>query len=322
MEIFMRKILLASTALVAAAGISAASAEISLSGSTKIQYISTSSNNADNASAGENGTKYGGDTNLGMSWSSTTDSGLSLSVSYDIDADEGSASITGDWGTLTFADNGNDAMGIGMGNADVVSNMRITDASDTITYNGEEAINGGRLAYSNSISGISFGIGLGDSGTGTASNETSYGVSYSSSVNGADVTIGYATANTGADNTSTSATDLNATSMTLDVTVGSIGVSMAQNTQKADNGTGAVDDLKSTNFGVTYAITDSLTLQAASVAASGTSSGTSGYKYDESAYGIAYTIASGVSLAVSYSDYSQSDNTAGSGTNVQLSVAF
>ena len=317
----MRKILLASTALVAAAGISAASAEISFSGSTKVQYITTSSNNADNASTGENGTSYGGDTNLGLSWSSTTDSGLSLSVSYDVDADEGSGSITGDWGTFTFND-ANEAMGIGMGNADAVSNMRIHDASDTLTYTGEEAIGGGRIAYSNSISGIEFGIGIGDSGTSTASNETSYGVSYSSSVNGDDVTIGYATASTGADNTSTSATDLNATSMTLDVTVGDIGISMAQNTQKADNATGAVDDLKSTNFGVTYAITDSLTLQAASVAASGTSSGTAGYKYDESAYGVAYTIASGVSLAVSYSDYSQSDDTAGTGTNVQLSVAF
>ena len=317
----MRKILLASTALVAAAGISAASAEISLSGSTKVQYISTSSNATDNASTGENGTSYGGDTNLGMSWSSTTDSGLSLSVSYDIDADEGSASITGDWGTLTFND-ANEAMGIGMGDADVVSNMRIHDASDSLTYTGGEAIGGGRLAYSNSISGIEFGIGLGDSGTSTASNETSYGVAYSSSVNGADVSIGYATASTGSDNTSSNSTDLNATSMTLGVTVGSIGVSMAQNTQKSDNATGVVDDLKSTNFGVTYAISDSLTLQAASVAASGTSSGSTGYKYDESAYGVAYTIASGVSLAVSYSDYSQSDDTAGTGTNVQLSVAF
>ena len=90
----MRKILLASTALVAAAGISAASAEITLSGDTKVQYISTSSNNTDNASTGENGTSYGGDTNLAAAYSTTTDSGLAISVSYDIDADEGSASIT------------------------------------------------------------------------------------------------------------------------------------------------------------------------------------------------------------------------------------
>ena len=42
MEIFMRKILLASTALVAVAGISAASAEISFSGGTDVTYTSVS----------------------------------------------------------------------------------------------------------------------------------------------------------------------------------------------------------------------------------------------------------------------------------------
>ena len=322
----MRKILLASTALVAAAGISAASAEISFSGDTKVTYTSTSSNTTDNASAGENGTAYGGGTNLSASWSTTTDSGLDLSVSFDVDSPEGSASITGDWGTISFAD-GNDAMGIGMGNADVVENMRITDASDTITYNGEEAISGGRVAYTNSISGISFGVGLGDAGNSSEANETSYGVAYSSSVNGADVSIGYASANSGAANTQVDQADLNATSMTVGVTVGSIAVSMAQNTEKADqnndNATGANQkDMKSTNLGVTYAVTDTLTLQAASVAAEGTVSGVAGYKYDESAYGIMYTIASGMTLAASYSDYSQSDGVAGSGTTVQLKIAF
>ena len=50
---------------------------------------------------------------------------------------------------------------------------------------------------------------------------------------------------------------------------------MAQNAQKADrnddnsSATG-YKDVKSTNMGVTYAITDSLTFEAASVAASGT----------------------------------------------------
>ena len=72
-------------------------------------------------------------------------------------------------------------------------------------------------------------------------------------------------------------------------------------------------------------MTDSLTLQAASVAAEGTISGTAGYKYDESAYGVMYTVASGMTLAASYSDYSQvggSGAVSGTGTTVQLKVAF
>ena len=54
----MRKILLASTALVAVAGISAASAEISLSGSADFSYTSISDDVTDNATAGENGTQW------------------------------------------------------------------------------------------------------------------------------------------------------------------------------------------------------------------------------------------------------------------------
>ena len=49
----MRKILLASTALVAVAGISAASAEISFSGSADFTYTSISDDVTDNATAGE-----------------------------------------------------------------------------------------------------------------------------------------------------------------------------------------------------------------------------------------------------------------------------
>ena len=79
-------------------------------------------------------------------------------------------------------------------------------------------------------------------------------------------------------------------------------------------------DMKSTNFGVTYAVTDSLTLEAASVAAQEQLLVTTDYKYDESAYGIAYTVASGVTLTASYSDFTQSGgggtDVSGSGTTV------
>ena len=329
MEIFMRKILLASTALVAVAGISAASAEISLSGGTDVSYTSVSDDGTDNATAGENGNSMASDTDLKAAWSTTTDSGLAISVNYDIDADSGDASITGDWGTFSF-DDGNEAMGVGGGDADSVSNMGIV-GDNTILYSGGEAINGGMIAYSNSIGGIEFGVGMGNGGTASAADETSYGVSYSSSVNGADVSVSYAAANTGAANTADDSADLSASSMAVDVTVGSISVAMAQNAQKADqnddNTSGAnQQDVKSTNFGVTYAVTDSLTLEAASVAAEGTIAGNADYKYDESAYGIAYSVASGVTLTASYSDFTQSGgggtDVSGSGTTVELSVSF
>ena len=328
----MRKILLASTALVAVAGISAASAEISLSGGSDVSYTSVSDDITDNATAGENGTTMASDTDLKAAWSTTTDSGLVIAVNYDIDGDSGDASITGDWGTFTY-DDGNEAMGVGGGDADSVSNMGIT-GSTSPTYTGGESIGGGMIAYSNTIGGIEFGIGMGDAGTSSEANETSYGVSYSASVNGADVSVSYAAANTGAANTAAASTDLSASSMAVGVTVGKVSLAAAQNAQKTDrvddnaSATGATD-MKSTNMGITYAVTDSLTLEAASVAASGTTAGSADYKYDESAYGIAYTIATGLTLTASYSDWTESGTGAstgadvsGTGTTVKLAVSF
>ena len=327
----MRKILLASTALVAVVGVSAANAEISLSGGYDFEYTSVSDDITDDPTAGENGTTMSSDIDLAASYSTTTDTGLSISVSYDIDGDTGSASIGGDFGTLTM-DDGNEAMGVGGGDADSVSNMGIV-GDNTIAYSGGEAIGGGIIAYSNTFGGIEFGIGFGDGGAASDADETSYGVSYSSSVNGADFSIGYAAASTGSANDADASADLNASSLAVDVSVGNISVSMARNAQKSDrnddNATAAtgINDLSSTNFGVSYAVSDSLTIQAASVAADGTEDGSADFKYDESAYGISYSVASGVTLDVSYSDFTQSGgggntDVSGSGTTVALGVSF
>jgi outer membrane protein OmpU len=329
MEIYMRKILLATTALIAVAGVSAANAEISLSGGYNFTYFSGSDDQTDNTTAGENGTAMGSDIDLAAKYSTTTDTGLSISVSYDIDGDTGAVSIGGDFGTLTM-DQDNEAMGVGGGDADSVEDMG-AHGDNTIEYSGGEAINGGMIAYSNSIGGIEFGVGFGDGGQASDADETSYGVSYSSSVNGADFSIGYAAASTGSANDADASVDLNASSLAVGVTVGAISIDMARNAQKSDrnddNASAAgTDDLSSTNFGVSYAVSDSLTITAASVAADGTHDATTDYKYDESAYGVAYTVASGVTLYASYSDFTQSGgggtDVSGTGTTVNLAVSF
>jgi len=325
----MRKILLATTALFAVAGVSAANADISFSGGYNFVYFSGSDDQTDNTTAGENGTSMTSDMDLKASYSTTTDTGLSISANYDVDGDVGDVSIGGDFGTITM-DQDNEAMGTGMGDANSVEDMNAV-GDNTILYNGDEDIGGGQIAYSNSINGIEFAIGFGDGGQASDADETSYGVSYSSSVNGADVSLGYAAASTGSANDADASSDLNASSLTVGVTVGGISVDMARNTRKTDrnddNSSAAnTDDLSSTNFGVSYAVSDSLSITAASVAADGTHDGSTDYKYDESAYGIAYTIASGLTLYASYSDFTQSGgggtDVSGTGTTVNLEVSF
>ena len=126
----MRKILLASTALVAVAGISAASAEISLSGNTAWGYNSWSDDASD--TGGNNNNKILSDTDLGASYSTTTDSGLAITASYDIDADESGATIGGDWGTLSWSDGG-DAQEVGQGDGLAVTVVTTGTTTGVIT---------------------------------------------------------------------------------------------------------------------------------------------------------------------------------------------
>ena len=334
----MRKILLASTALVAVAGISAANAEISLSGNTAWGYNSWSDDASDAATTGANNNKFLSDTDLGASWSTTTDAGLSVSASYDIDADETSASIGGDWGTISWSD-GADAQEVGQGDGLAVT--VVTTGTTTADYAGEEGIGGGSIAYSNSISGIDFGAGMTNGGASSLADETSFGVGYSAEVGGgATVTVGYAVGTTTADNTSATTTKAKENSLNGTVTVGDITLGFARNTKKVemnnpDNSTDyrSYEDYNSNNLSISYAVSPSLSVSAESVAAKGDQGNSTGsgmatdYKYDRTSYGLDYTIASGVALTASYSDYTQAGtNTgsavSGSSTMVRVKVSF
>ena len=334
----MRKILLASTALVAVVGISAANAEISLSGNTAWGYNSWSDDATDTATSGQNNNKFLSDTDLGASWSSTTDAGLSLSASYDIDADESSASIGGDWGQVSWSDGG-DAQEVGQGDGLAVT--VVTTGTTTADYAGEEGIGGGSIGYSNSIGGIDFGAGMTNGGATSLADETSFGVGYTAEVGGgATVTVGYATASTTADNSTATTTKAKETSLNGSVAVGDITIGFARNTKgvemnNPDNASDyrSYEDYTSNNLSVSYALSDTLSLSAESVAAKGDQGGSTAgaalatdYKYDRTSYGLDYTIASGVALTASYSDYTQagtnSSPVSGTSTMVRVKVSF
>ena len=97
----MRKVLLTSTALVAFASVASA-ADITISGDTVFNYKSISDSTS--YGAGKDGNSMASDGNLAVSSTATSDSGLTYTTSYDVDADSGDISISGDFGKLTIVD--------------------------------------------------------------------------------------------------------------------------------------------------------------------------------------------------------------------------
>ena len=92
----MRKILLSSTSMVAAATIASyATADVSVTGAFDWKYSNISSN-----VAASDGTKFGVDNEVVISFSNKTDSGLTIGGRYDVDGDvavdESSISISAD----------------------------------------------------------------------------------------------------------------------------------------------------------------------------------------------------------------------------------
>lgn len=332
MEIFMRKILLATTALVAVAGVSAANADVSFSaGSAFIYNTSSDDDSTDNATAGDNGNSFGSDTTMSGSWSSTTDSGLTISMDIDFTDLTAGTSIAGDFGTIRFDDGGGGAGDAGAGDADVTPDS--SNGDNSFDFTGGESINGGAISYTSpDLNGFNFSVGSTNGGSASNADETSVSVTYSASVNGADVSLGYATGSTGAADGESTSDDLSATSLNGSVTFGDITVTMANNkvsANNADDNKTTEYDISSNGYGIEYALTDSIALSASSVAVTGTDAGTAtagvDYKHDQSSYGIAYTVASGVTLSGTFTDFTNSNGTtdiSGTATVVKLAVSF
>ena len=326
----MRKILLATTALVAVAGVSAANADVSFSAGSAFIYNTWSDDTTNNAANGVNDNSFGSDTSMSASWSSTTDSGLSISMDIDMTDMTAGTSIGGDFGTLRFDDGGGGAGDAGAGDADVTPDS--SNGSQSFSYTGGEDINGGAISYTSpDFNGFNFSVGSTNGGSGSLTDETSMSITYSASVNGADVSLGYSSGNSGADNSSGTSIAVDATSLNASIAVGDITVTLAQNKVSGNNSDDNATqeyDISATGYGIEYALNDAMTLSASSTAVSGTAAASAAYKHDQTSYGISYTVASGVTLSGTFTDFTNnpdatgSNDVSGTATVVKLAVSF
>jgi hypothetical protein len=304
----MRKVFLASTALVALTSVASA-ADITFSGDTVFNYTSISDTTA--FGAGKDGNAMSVDGNFSVSSTATSDSGLTYTTAYDVDGDSADLSISGDFGKLSI-DGGSDGAGAsGEMSGDVAADE--TTGITTIPFDGDSAVPGGMLSYSSpSIGGLNVYVGYTDDGATNDNATTSYSFKYATEAAGASVTLGYAASSADTAETDTS-------SMGAKISSGDIALTAALNTMTV----GTTADYSGTSVGLTYTVSDAMAVQMHQKNAEDDKDAT--YDYSESAISATYTIAPGLTSAITYTSYELTDGGTkqdGSATNVELKVAF
>ena len=320
----MRKVLLATTALVAMGGVSAASADITLSGSASYNYIT-------NSGTGSTGTYDGPAKEESRDMSTTVDADIAMSSSLDngmsvsglISLHEGGVddsgwSIAGDFGTLSFGGTANDGFGatatgltadegITLSTYDGVAAAYTAAAALDIPY---KTVHNDFIPHSNvsltlpAVSGFTLGLGMTDGAT-NAADGTQWGVTYAMDAGSMDVTVSYASASAG----SGSAND--ASSAGVKVVSGDMTVVVARN---------EIDTYEASSVGASYAVSDALTVQAYT----GTTekSDTAAYEVKDTGIGLTYTVTTGLTISVTNNDFTGKGGTAGAEDGTRTVIAL
>ena len=289
----MRKILLASTALVAMTSVSAMAADISISGSSEIVLDMGDSATADDSA-------FVTEHDISISFSNTTDSGLTTSMSYGMDdsdnnADDLIVSIAGDFGKFSYTGAADDHALTAVDN----------EASGTAEENAGPAGNAPANAYTGGLSGIGnqhvtyafptvmenlgVAVSLGNNAAGEAA---SYAITYSMDM--ISLVYGEVRGHTQTD------THVGAT-----VNVGAAKIMVAKNTNDEDG----VDN-DATLMGATYAVSPELTL---GMEMDKGENGTAADDYEMTSFGATYAIAPGLSTSITSAETDYGTN--GTDTN-------
>jgi hypothetical protein len=319
----MRKVLLATTALATVAGVaSVASADVSISGAVQWQYYTVSDDNTTRSSDAA----MSQDTDVNITFSTTTDNGLTMSFNQNLGSssvDTSSSSISGDFGTIEFT--------AGSGSAHAASSYQVTaptasggygdatgikDSGDVAFTNGmsvneaeiDDGEDGALNYHSPSFAGLTFGIGTSHITATEADSSTSFGIKYAGSAGDIGYTLGYGSYDKG---------DVEASIFGAQVSMNGITVGAARATDKAS----ATDDAEVTSYGITYKVSDAVTLSAGMNKSENMSLSTT-KELEVTSIGVLYTIAPGLTASLgSHSfDYKTGGTTNNDGTVTQAEV--
>ena len=318
----MRKLLLGTTALAAAATLTAnaALADVSIAGMLEWSYNSRSSNIAT-----ADGTTFTQDSDMQISFSNKTDSGLDLGMTVDFDTDGGalgndetSLSIGGGFGKVVLGSNDAAADSFIIDESDLIAEDEgPVQASATISTSSSMALGQGdnnKIAYFlPAMGGLTAGVSHTDSGATGATDSSSMGAKYSMEAAGAAITLGYATSTT--DN---STQDIDSSTMGMKIVSGDISMIISQGKYEASG-----DDRDNMGASISYKVSDVMTIGAYTFDSENDL--VVGEEYARSGAEVAYTIASGLTAVINVDDYDYKTGTnattvADSGTNSSLTI--
>ena len=317
----MRKLLLSTTALAAAATLSAnaALADVSISGYYEWVYNSRSSNITT-----LDGTSMSGDSEITFKFSNKTDSGLDIVMTTELLSDENetapidetSLSISGGFGKFVLG--GNDSVGdnYGIEAEDLIAEEAMpVGTSATVSTDTDIAAassDSSKLSYHlPAMGGFTAGVSHYTTVDGSA-DSTEYGAQFTTSAGGASITIGA----TGTTDAATKDTD--SQNIGVKIVSGAVTFIAAQGSYEAVD-----EDREANGAAIKYDMGNGMTIAVSTMESD--DSLDAGEEYSNTAVEVTYAIASGLTAYLTVEDYEYKPGTeaagnADSGTNSKLTI--
>ena len=297
----MRKLLLGTTALAAAATLTAnaALADVSISGAAEWKYSSRSSNvNAND------GTLMASDNEMTIKFTNKTDSGLDITYMIDFDTDPSDGGALGvDENSITIA-GGFGSIVLGMD--DDAANAYNIDESDLIAEDDAPSVTSATIGTSSSITsddamkvayhlpamgGLTAGISHTDRTRAGGTDTTSYGAKYAMEAAGASITLGYA-----AVQDENSVQDKDYENMGMKIVSGDISLIISQGGSESND-----EDIENQGASISYKMPNGMTVGAYTFKSEDDLD--AGEEYSRSGVELQYTIASGLTAVINVDDY-------------------
>jgi len=335
----MRKLLLGTTALAAAATLSAnvAIAEVKISGAMEFTY---SSQDSGIASSGSSFDSFATDQDIAIEFSNKTDSGLTIGMVQKIEtitagaanSDEAYMYISGGFGKITLGQDDGAGDQLTRTAHDLVGPDALNDGGGAVK-------NGGNLADDNAdlitdindanaitymlpkMGGLTIGASYLDAGSGTSDNadKTVVAAKYDFASGDVKGSIHYGAMNTGG--ATAGAASTNSNSMAIDVSSGPFRAVIA----KAEDDVSSSVTTEVTDYGIQYNMGNGLTLSAVGTQIE---ENTGGETSDVTTVSAKYTLAAGLDAYFTYHDYDYKagtdggTNDDGSWTHLTIKVSF